>query len=128
MENRKHSNVICVFHSLFKFLVLVFLHPSNQQLTEAGQVIPNQISTDVQLYHDELNLGNRMSAIEAKNRYQEDEIALLKTLRAEDKIVINQLKNRVEQLEKTVANVDSNEKVLARPKRPFRLAPANFNR
>ena len=129
MENRKHSKVF-VFHSLIKLSFLVLLYPSNQNFTAGA--IPNQISTNsaVQLHHtfDESSLGNRMSEIEAKYRQQENEIGILKTLRVEDKKMINQLRDRVEQLESTAANAGANEKILERQKRPFRLAPINFQR
>jgi len=69
-----------------------------------------------------------MSEIEAKNRHQETEITLLKTMRVEDNTAINQLKDRVEYLEaSSVVKTSENEKILARPKRPFRLAPLNIH-
>jgi len=98
MENRKHSTVFG-FHSLLKPSFLVLLHQSHHF---AAGAISNQISTNsaVQLHHtfDESNLSNRMSEIEAKYRHQENEIGILKTLRVEDKKMINQLRDRVEQL------------------------------
>ncbi len=124
MENRKHSAVFG-FHSFLKVSVLVLLYPSNRYFTAGA--IPNQISINsaVQLHQtfDESNLSYRMSEIEAKNRHQEHEIGILKTLRVEDQKVINQLRDRVEKLETTAA-----ERILERQKRPFRLAPVNFHR
>ncbi len=128
MGNGKRSKVL-VFHYILRLAFLILFQPNHHFTAGATQ---NQISTSaVQLSHtcDELNLGNRMSVIEAKSKNQEDEIALLKTLRAEDKTVIDQLKDRVEQLETKGANAGANnEKILERQKRPFRLAPANFRR
>ena len=129
MENRKHSKVF-VFHSLIKLSFLVFLYPLNQNFTAGA--IPNQIATSsaVQLHHtyDELNLGNRMSEIEIKHRHQENEIGILKTLRVEDKKMINQLRDRIDQLELKEESASTNEKVLERQKRPFRLASVNYQR
>lgn len=129
MGNGKRSKVL-VFHYILRLACLILFQPNHHFTAGATQ---NQISTSaVQLSHtcDELNLGNRMSVIEAKSKNQEDEIDLLKTLRAEDKTVIYQLRDRVAQLETTAgANAGANnEKILERPKRPFRLAPANFRR
>ncbi len=67
-----------------------------------GSATPNQVSTTaVQLHSrfDDLNLNIRLSATEDKSRHQEHEIDVLKTLRGEDKKVINQLQDRVDQLE-----------------------------
>jgi len=70
-----------------------------------------------------------MSEIEAKSRHQENEIGILKTLRVENQKVINQLRDRVDQLELTVKSASAtNENILERQKRPFRLAPVNFHR
>ena len=71
-----------------------------------------------------MDLSIRLSAIEAKSKHQGDEISLLKALRVEDKKKINQLSDRVEQLEALVVGLNNsgNEKILERQKRPFRLA------
>lgn len=128
MGNGKRSKVL-VFHYILRLACLILFQPNHHFTAGATQ---NQISMSAaQLDHtcDELNLNNRMSEIEDKSRRQEDEIGILKTLRAEDKMVIDQLKDRVGQLETTGANAGANnEKILDRPKRPFRLASANFRR
>ncbi len=129
MKSRNHSKVLVFQHSLlitFSFIVLL-LHQQNLFVVGAAS---SQISTDVQLHHtcDGFNLGNRMSEIEIKSKKQEDEIGILKTLRAEDQKVINQLRNRVDQLDLTVNSASANKKILERQKRPFRLAPAKFHR
>ena len=129
MKNRNHSKVSIFQHSLlitFSFLGLL-LHQQNLFVVGAAS---SQISTNEQLHHtcDEFNLGNRMSEIEIKSKKHEDEIGALKTLRAEDQKVINQLRNRVDQLELTANSASTNDQILERQKRPFRLAPAKFHR
>ena len=128
MRNEKRSKVLVFQRYLLRLAFLMLLQPNHHFTAGATQ---NQISTSaVQLNHtcDEVNLNNRMSEIEARSRHQENEIGILKTLRVEDKKMINQLRDRVEQLESTEANAGANEKILERQKRPFRLAPINFQR
>ena len=55
--------------------------------------------TAAELDGNSLNFNDRISKIEAENQYQKREIALLKSLSKEDRKVINQLNERVKQLE-----------------------------
>jgi len=68
-----------------------------------------------------------MSLIEAKNQQQEKEISFLKAVRVEDKRDIRHLTRRLLRLESLLAakNSVSSEKLLMRPKRPYRLLPVN---
>ena len=121
MKNRKDSKIL--ISSLLGFLLLVKF--------TVGSATPNQVSTTaVQLHNrfDETILNIRLSAIEDKSRHQEHEIDLLKALRGEDKKVIHQLRDRIDQLEASMQKNTENEKILERQKRPFRLAPVNFHR
>ena len=128
MGNRKLYSKVFVFNYLLRFAFLVLLHPSNQIKLFVEGIAPNP-TANVQLQQtcDELNLCNRMSEMEAKHRHQENEIGTLKTLRIEDQKVINQLRDRVDQLE-SVESTTTNEKILERQKRPFRLASGNYKR
>lgn len=72
-----------------------------------------------------LNFNDRISKIEADNQSQKIEITLLNSLSQEDRKVIKQLNVRVAQLEKLVVNNETDEKILGREKRPFRLLPLN---
>jgi len=74
--------------------------------------------------NDGSNLNDRLLRIEAKNQKQENEISFLKAVVVEDKNVIRQLTGRISRLESILmANQSSasREKLLTRPKRPFRL-------
>ena len=117
MNNRCHSTV---FNFVLRLVVLIQF--------SAGSLASNQLSTTavaIQVHsHDQFTLNDRMSEIEAKSQRQEKDIGLLKTQRAEDRKVINQLRGRVEQLE----TLTGTGNILSRQKRPFRLAPANLNR
>jgi len=93
----------------------------------SDQVKTTTVQVGSSSYND-LNLSNRMLEIEAKNRHQEGEIALLKTLRVEDKREIIQLRDRVEHLETSMTKTTGHETILERQKRPFRLLPANSHR
>jgi len=75
--------------------------------------------------NDETNLNDRMSQIEAKNQQQEKEILFLKAVVVEDKRDIRHLTLCVSRLESLLAtkNSASSEKLLTRPKRPYRLLP-----
>jgi len=96
-----------------------------------GSATANKVSTTaVQLHSkvDEFNFNIRLSAMETKSKHQEDEIAALKFLRMEDAKVVNQLRDRVAQLEASVVKTSENENFLKRQKRPFRLAPISSRR
>lgn len=77
--------------------------------------------------NDENNLNNRMSLIEAKNQQQEKDIYFLTAVAVEDKKDIRHLKRRVSRLESLLVakSSASSEKLLVRPKRPYRLLPVS---
>lgn len=113
------------YHYLLRLALLI-------QFTAGAATSLNPISTHgeyvIKNCSCELNLSDRMSEIEAKYRHQDTEITLLKTMRVKDNKIINQLKDRVDQFEaSSVAKISENEKILARQKRPFRLAPLNIH-
>ncbi len=96
-----------------------------------GSATSNQVSTTaVQLRSkvDEFNFNIRLSAMETKSKHQENEIAVLKSLRLEDMKVVNQLRDRVDQLEASVPKTSENQNIIERQKRPFRLAPISSRR
>ena len=64
-------------------------------------------------------LNERVSKIEAKDRHQDGEMALLKNALDEERKLVHDLTSRVATLE------DSN-KVFGRQKRPFRLLPLDM--
>ena len=69
-----------------------------------------------------------MSHIEAENQQQKYEISLLKAVVVEDKRVIRRLIGRVSKLESLLMvtkGSEPNEKLLMRPKRPYRLLPVD---
>jgi len=73
----------------------------------------------------------RMEKIEADNRRQEQEIFSLKIVADKDKKVVNQLNDRVAQLEALVISENSKkiykeDLIPTRSKRPARLLPAQF--
>lgn len=124
MKTLKHFKV---FNSFFRLVILIQFTASG---TSSDQISTTAPAVQIHSQDELLNLNKRMSEMEAKNHLQENEIALLKTLRVEDKESLEQLKNRIEQLEaSTSANIDGKtEKILSRQKHPARLVPANLNR
>jgi len=70
-----------------------------------------------------------MSQIEAKSRRQENDISFLKAIIVEDKRTIRQLRGRVSSLESFMQteNSESNDQLLLRQKRPYRLLPVNHD-
>jgi len=65
--------------------------------------------------------------MEAKNQKQEEDISFLKAMAVEDKRDIRHLTRRVSRLESLLVitkSSASSEKLLIRPKRPYRLLPA----
>lgn len=123
-------NRTAIFGFLAKISLLFFIS-GNQYLVEANKV-PSFIEPCVArlLDCDQSNSSNRIIQVEARSHEQEKEISNLKNVVAEDRKVINQLKERVALLE---ASSDS-EKAAAsadffrRPKRPARLLPVSILR
>jgi len=68
-----------------------------------------------------LDLNNRLSRIEAKDRHQDGEMALLKNALDDERKLVRELTNRVGILE-------GSTKDLARQKRPYRLLPPHMPR
>ncbi len=68
-----------------------------------------------------LDLNDRVSKIEAKDRHQDGEMALLKNALDEERKLVRDLTNRVTILE-------GSNKNYARPKRPYRLLSPHIPR
>lgn len=122
MGNGNNSKVFVSF--LLRLALIVRL---TVETTATHQVSTTAVQL-VNSRYDYLDLNIRLSAIEAKSIHQDDEISIIKARRLEDKKIINQLSERVEQLEASVVKTSGNEKILERRKRPFRLAPVNIPR
>ena len=68
-----------------------------------------------------LDLNDRVSKIEAKDRHQDGEIVLLKNALYKERKLVHDLKSRV-------AILESSNKNSGRPKRPVRLLPPHILR
>ena len=78
-----------------------------------------------------LNLNDRMSKLEAENRQQKQEMAVMKTTIDENRNEMENMNGRVstlEQSERTENQKSGNIDVLSRPKRPYRLIPVKLPR
>jgi len=123
MAIRSHLKDCCYYLLRLALLIQFTTGAANSlnKISTNGEYVINNCSC-------ELNLSDRMSEIEAKYSHQETEVTLLKTMRVGDNKIINQLKDRLEQFEaSSVVKISENKKILARPKRPFRLAPLNIH-
>ena len=78
-----------------------------------------EASRNIQESH--LDLNDRVSKIEAKDRYQDGEMALLKNALHEERKLVHDLTNRVAILEGSNNNSP-------RQKRPYRLLPPHIPR
>jgi len=105
--------------------VLLLLYSHLKSTTEATQLSHTKENVAQFKQNDGKNLNDRMSQIEAKSQRQENEISFLKTTVVEDKRIIRQLRGRVSRLESFMltSSSETNEKLLLRPKRPYRLLP-----
>ena len=96
---------------IFCFFLFLLSHQST-----AGQTVQNQVSA----VKDECslpNLNDRVSKLEAKDTYQEEEISFLKT-------TVLQLQGQVARLE-TAAEVSVvDDIIISQAKRPARLLPS----
>jgi len=82
----------------------------------------NQLEAEFREKFEEIN-----TKIISKNQHQEKEIEVLKTLLEEEKKFSNQLSGRISQLEaSTNPNSKGNDKIIGRPKRPYRLLPPHI--
>jgi len=111
------------FRFLLKLFTLFQLNSHGKFTTEATQLSQTSVAQFKQ--NDGNNFNDRMSLIEAKSQLQEREIYLLKTTAVEDKRIIRQLRGRVTSLESLMLtrNSETNEELLLRSKRPYRLLP-----
>ena len=111
MKTLKHFKV---FNSFFRLVILIQFTASE---TSSDQISTTAPAVQIHSQDELLNLNKRMSEMEAKNHLQENEIALLKTLRVEDKESLEQLRNRIEQLE---ASTDQRQQIsMAKRRRSF---------
>ena len=77
---------------------------------------------------NETDLNGRLTQIEGKGQKNEREIEILKTQLEEERKFSKQLSSRVSQLEGSTSSSSkkSEEFLLGRPKRPFRLLPPHI--
>ena len=107
---------------LFRLLLLTQIYYHNQfSLVVAienndGSNFNNELAN---IDENEVNLNERMKKMEDRSRLQEQEIAQLSTNAVKDREVINQLNDRVAELEGASTFASS----LARSKRLYRLLP-----
>jgi len=73
------------------------------------------------IQESDLDLNDRVSKIEAKDRHQDSEMALLKNVLDEERKLVHELTNRVTILEES-------KEISGRPKRPVRLLPPHILR
>jgi len=115
------------FWFLFKLILLLQLYSHLKFTTEASQISPTIRENVAQFEgNDGTNLNDRMSKMETQSRKQENEISFLKRAVFEDKKTIRHLRGRVSSLESLLmlaSNSETSEKLLLRPKRPYRLLP-----
>jgi len=117
------------FRFIFKLLILIQLYSYLKSTTEATKISHTNKENVAQRLDqtDGINLNDRMSQIEAKSRRQENDISFLKGVIVEDKRTIRQLRGRVSILESFVLikNLEPNDQLLLRQKRPYRLLPVH---
>ena len=92
--------------------------------TEATKISQTRGNVILLEEHDDSNnLKDRMSKMEESSNKQRNEISFLKKTVLEDKKIIRHLRGRVSNLESLVlaSNSETSEKLLLRPKRPYRL-------
>ena len=119
------------FWCIFKLILLLQLYSHLKFTTEASQVIPTRENVPQFEGNDGTNLNDRMSKMETQSRKQENEISFLKRAVFEDKKTIRHLRGRVSSLESLLmlaSNSETSEKLLLRPKRPYRLLPLHTAR
>jgi len=122
MSNRE------TFRFFFKLVMLFLLYSHLKSTKEATQLSrTNENAAPFKQINDGNNLNDRMSQIEARSQRQEHETSFLKATVVEDRRIIRQLRSRVSSLESLMLtkNLETNEKLLLRPKRPYRLLPVH---
>jgi len=111
-------------------LLITIIGISSNEGSFAAEKDGNQDESYI-LNGDRLNMNERMSKLEAENKQQKQEMAVMKTTIDENRKEIGNLNGRVSTLEKseTAKNQKNDEtEVLSRPKRPYRLIPAKLPR
>ncbi len=122
MNNRE------AFRFIFKLLMLIQLYSYLKSKTDATQISNTKENVAQFDRTDGENFNDRMSQIEAKSQRQENDISFLKVIIIEDKRTIRQLRGRVSNLESLLlqaTNSKTNDQLLLRQKRPFRLLPVH---
>jgi len=100
-------HIATIFFWFFVRFALIFLLSSSTFIKADYETPDRQVANRVPEIHNEKDgsssfNNDRISKIEAKSQHQENEIALLKDGATEDKKVIDQLRDRVAQLEELV--------------------------
>jgi len=121
---KSHREIIWLFLKVLVALICI----TNNEGSFAAEIAGNQDVSDIQ-NGNHLDLNERMSNLEAENRQQKQEMAVMKTTIDENRKEMENINGRVSMLEKseTAESQKSDDiDVLSRPKRPFRLIPAKF--
>jgi len=120
MERNQLFNALMFLLRLF----LLFQPFFNNQLITASETPDEEVigSGTALIYDDDpgTNLIDRVLKLKSQNQRQREEMAVMKTIASEDRKEINELKSRVASLEESQTETN-NQKVLKRPKRPYRL-------
>ncbi len=114
------ETTIKIHCSLLKLIPLLLIS-DNQCLGEEFQTASSESHGN-----NGTNLNYRMTEIEAQNRQQKREIELLKIAADKDRQIIYGLSSRVALLEVSAPLASpSDDNILQRSKRPYRLLPPN---
>ena len=98
MRRIKFKNVLILFR-LFLFIQLYYHHQFTLVAAIENGRESNFNNESANTGQDEVNLNERMKKMEDRSRLQEQEIAQLSTNAVKDREVINQLNDRVAELE-----------------------------
>ena len=107
--------------SLLIAIVCIFTNESTFTVEKAGNQDESYNQND-----DRLNLNVRMSKLEAENRQQKQEMAVMKATINENRKEMENMNGRVSTLEKSENHQSDNIDVLSRSKRPYRLIPVKL--
>lgn len=119
-----HQEMMWLFLKV-SFLITIIGSSSNEGSISAEKV-GYQDESFIQ-NGDRLNLNDRMSKLEVENRQQKQEMAVMKTIIDENRKEMENLNGKVFSLEQFARTKNENSDkidVLSRPKRPYRLIPA----
>ena len=123
-----HQEIVWLFLKISLLVAIIGI--SSKEVSFSAEAAGNQDEPDYK-NGDRLNLNERMSKLETKNRQQKQEMAAMKTTIDENRKEMENMKGRVsllEQSERTETQERDQNDLLSRPKRPNRLIPAKLPR